>query len=169
MHTVLLSSACSIPCCCCCRRGPLWGFERLLLPVRPSSSGGPLLEAKGRWTNQATSCPMLLLLVPCRPLLWSSSGRWPWSVRMRLWGLSLPGHLLLLVHAAGRTHWVLLLLPPSALRRACLLCLGCWPNRRKHERVLLHCWWVLLRAVWCVAAQAWLLQLLPVLPVLVML
>lgn len=88
---------------------------------------------------------------------------------MRLWGLRLPGRLLLLVHAAGRTHRVLLLLPPGALRRACLLCLGCWPNRRKHERVLLHCWW-LLRAVCCVEAQAWLLQLLPVLlPVVVML
>lgn len=88
----------------------------------------------------------------------------------RLWGLRLPERLLLLVHAAGMTHGVLLVLPPSPLRRACLLCLGCWPNRRKHERVLLHCWLVLLRAVCCAEAQAGLLQLLPVLlPVLVML
>jgi hypothetical protein len=89
---------------------------------------------------------------------------------MRLWGLRLPWRLqlLVLVHAAaGRTHWLLLLLPPSALRHACLLRLGCWPNRRKHQRVLLQCL-RLLRAVCCVEAQAWLLlQLLPVLlPVL---
>lgn len=170
MHAVLLSTA---GCCCCCR-GPLWGFEWLLLPVRASSSGGPLLEAHSRWMHQATTWPLLLLLLlPCRPLLGSSSrGRWPWRVSMRLGGLRLPCRLqlLVLVHAGGgRTHWLLLLLPPSALRHACLLRLGCWPNRRKNQRV--HCLLLLLRAVCCAEAHAWLLlQLLPMLlPVLVVL